>query len=105
MSGDLSVEDDIKIPVVLLFSIETQKLLNHHFKKPVVIRLAKNPINPALLFIEFLKGTRKYEGPKVLPLANQMLTLDAKKETMRINFRFNGINKASKGPEKQKVIF
>jgi mannosidase alpha-like ER degradation enhancer 3 len=104
MSGDLSVEDDIKIPVVLLFNLEAQKLLNHHFKKPVVIRMGKNPINPALIVVEYFKGTRKYEADKTLPVANQMLTLDAKKETMRINFRFNGINKESKADEKQKAV-
>uniref|UniRef100_A0AC34FLJ6 PA domain-containing protein n=1 Tax=Panagrolaimus sp. ES5 TaxID=591445 RepID=A0AC34FLJ6_9BILA len=104
MSGDLSVEDDIKIPVVLLFNLEVQKLLNHHFKKPVVIRLGKNPINPALIITEYFKGTRKFEADITLPVANQMLTLDAKKETMRINFRFNGINKESKPDEKQKAV-
>uniref|UniRef100_A0A914Y341 PA domain-containing protein n=1 Tax=Panagrolaimus superbus TaxID=310955 RepID=A0A914Y341_9BILA len=103
MSGDLAVEDDIKIPVVLLFSIEVQKLLNHHFKKPVVLRLGKNPINPALIITEYFKGTRKFEADITLPVANQMFSLDAKKETMRINFRFNGINSASKAGEKQKV--
>jgi len=87
MSGDNTVEDDVKIPVVLLFKKESELLMNRLGRNDRYVRLAGAIKNPRYIMTEYLKGSRKYQVPKDT-FKNQMLEISAKKEIVNFSFYF-----------------
>uniref|UniRef100_A0A7E4VDF9 PA domain-containing protein n=1 Tax=Panagrellus redivivus TaxID=6233 RepID=A0A7E4VDF9_PANRE len=112
MSGDNLLEDDIKIPVVFLFALQAQKLLNQHFRRPITVRLGGWHANPRDFFVDYLKTvgqTKPSTSLRAEPLPvfntiNQMLAMTPDFKSIRINFRFGATDRKSQMEEKQVLV-
>jgi mannosidase alpha-like ER degradation enhancer 3 len=103
MSADAETSDDIDVPVVFLFYLESQKLLNTLFAYPnAIIRLAQNVRNSAVIFEDYLKGNGYARRADVL--ANAMVAMSADRQTLRLNFKFAEVNENSAIEERQSVV-
>lgn len=104
MSGDNAVDDDIKIPVVLLFKKESELLMNRLNRHDRYVRLAGAVKNPQYIIIEYLKGSRTYQAPRDI-FKNQMLEISAKKETVNFLFYFGTTTQESDPETKMHVSY
>ncbi|KAH7729181.1 ER degradation-enhancing alpha-mannosidase-like 3-like protein [Aphelenchoides avenae] len=103
MSADTEIEDDIEIPVVFLFHYEGQKLINAILSYPTaVVRISENAVNPAFLFEEALRGRGVWRRQPVM--ANSMLAISQKGQSIRFNFRFGDVDSEHPVVERQNVV-
>ncbi|KAI1709994.1 PA domain-containing protein [Ditylenchus destructor] len=104
MSADNSRVDDITIPVIFLFHLESQKLQNQLLEYPtMIVSLAEKAYNPGAIFEQYLLTPPWYSRRKV-KLANDFLAFNEEKTKVRFNFRFGDITSENDPNERNLIV-
>lgn len=113
MSGDSSVEDDIKIPVVFLFYKEGEQLIEQIKRSPAsVIRISGPCVKPVFIFEQFLvRGHYASRNSNTLSRCQEdfidvkePLVFDASIPLIVFNFRFGDADHSNDLILKQKAV-
>uniref|UniRef100_A0A0N5AWZ4 alpha-1,2-Mannosidase n=1 Tax=Syphacia muris TaxID=451379 RepID=A0A0N5AWZ4_9BILA len=113
MSGNNTIEDDIKIPVVFLFNREGEQLI-HYIGSDAssVLRISGRPINPSFIFEQFMLQKKYKSGALKLNAKcfedlidmKEPIVYDASVPLVMFNFYFNDVSELSDSTRKKKAV-
>uniref|UniRef100_A0A9J2PH42 alpha-1,2-Mannosidase n=1 Tax=Ascaris lumbricoides TaxID=6252 RepID=A0A9J2PH42_ASCLU len=113
MSGDNSVEDDIRIPVVFLFHKEGVALLEHLRRFPTsLVRISDRIANPSILIEGFFKHHEfalPHSRPwmhhiELLDVSDHIMVVDTSIPAVLFNFRFGDVQADSDSSLKHRIV-
>uniref|UniRef100_A0A915BGC4 alpha-1,2-Mannosidase n=1 Tax=Parascaris univalens TaxID=6257 RepID=A0A915BGC4_PARUN len=113
MSGDNSMEDDIRIPVVFLFHKEGVALLEYLRRFPTSLaRISDRIINPSILIEGFFKhhefalshSRRWMQYIESLDFSDHLMVVDTSMPAVLFNFRFGDVGADSDSSLKHRIV-
>lgn len=104
MSGDPTVEDEVRIPVIFLFNKEGKDLESRAAYKGARVRMGRNPANPVIFMKDYLLGQKRYDTENEW-MENKVLKISKKRDNVKFIFkvRENGDDEEIGAVKKAKV--